>query len=374
MSNITQFFPAPSSSSGGKTISGSGKLNREIYLGPASVKWIVPPNITEVEVHCWGGGGNGGTGSGSGLLGGGGGGGGGGYVTHVYPVSAGQVLSITVGGNGGTSSVSCPAQSPTSPISATGGSSGSPGPGGAGGSGGSGTYSIAPGISTSSTFAASGGSGGAGSPNYSYPLPSVGGGGGAAGSWLGTGGNGGAGYAYGATGGGIGGPGITGAGSVFNLGGPGIKTTTVKGYAHTVAISTAFNTAIDYEHYRTVTQSIGFGVTASSTAYWSNSSDKISVGITTVPRPWFYVQDAVGFGSIGGAGWGGYVTQSGDAYRGSDFLGGTASMSVPNVTSDLVALGNPSSVGGGGGGGSQHPSTSYTRGATGGVGCVIIYY
>ena len=55
-------------------------------------------------------------------------------------------MSITVGGQGGTSSVTCPSQSPTSPISATGGSDGgtsspspsptnSPTPGGAGGSG-----------------------------------------------------------------------------------------------------------------------------------------------------------------------------------------------------------------------------------------------
>ena len=65
MSNISQFF------------AGSRKKNRRIFhgsVGVTTVTWLVPPGVTEVEVHCWGAGGRGG---GSAPLGGGGGGGGG---------------------------------------------------------------------------------------------------------------------------------------------------------------------------------------------------------------------------------------------------------------------------------------------------------
>lgn len=165
MSNISQF------------ITTSRKKNRRIIhgsVGVTTVTWLVPPGVTEVEVHCWGAGGLGG-------------GGGGGYVTHVFPVTPSDRLLITAGASpGGTSSVSVPTQSPGSPISATGANSGY------GGLGGTGSFTIAPGISTARTFVAIGGSG-------FY-------GGGAAGSPFGPGGNGGTGPTGGG-GAGIGGPG-----------------------------------------------------------------------------------------------------------------------------------------------------------------------
>lgn len=173
MSNITQFFNT--------TGSNGGRTKREHFVGPASVTWTAPPTTTEVEVHCWGGGGSG--------VNYNGGGGGGGYVRHIYPVVAGNILSITVGGTAGTSSVSCPSQSPTSPISASGGSSSSAGgyyP--AGGTGGTGTFSIAVGVSTSYTRSYSGGSGGTGLYNVvTGPMHMIGGGGGASGTPYGNG-------------------------------------------------------------------------------------------------------------------------------------------------------------------------------------------
>lgn len=113
MSNITQFFPGGSSGGGG--IEGGGFNRRDVYVGPLSTTWTAgsPGNV---EVTCWGGGGAGAPGPG------GGGGGGGGYVRYIYSVVTGDQLSISVGATAGTSSVSCPTQSPTSPISATGGS------------------------------------------------------------------------------------------------------------------------------------------------------------------------------------------------------------------------------------------------------------
>ena len=167
MSNISQFF------------AGSRKKNRRIIhgsVGVTTITWLVPPGVTEVEVHCWGAGGSGGTGSGPSAAGGGGGGGG--YVTHVFPVTPSDVLLITAGASpGGTSSVSVPTQSPGSPISATGGSSASGTPATGPGDGGVGSYTIDPGISTARTFSASGGAGGAGGG----PAPIGGAGGGAAG-------------------------------------------------------------------------------------------------------------------------------------------------------------------------------------------------
>jgi hypothetical protein len=188
MSNIAQFFAADAP---------ERKKNRRIFTGNNGVttfNWPVPDNAVEVEVHCWG---AGGAGSGFGA------GGGGGYVTHVYKVSPGDTLQITVGAYpGGTSSVTVPTQTPTSPISAAGGSSGTPT---GGGSGGTGSYTISPAMPTSRTFTASGGTGGndPGGPAAPYR-----GGGGAAGSSLGPGGNG----APDGGGGGIGRPGYGTAG------------------------------------------------------------------------------------------------------------------------------------------------------------------
>lgn len=232
MSNITQFF-------GTGALSPEKKKNRRVFHGnngTTSVTWPVPPDVTEVEVHCWGAGGSGGppaNGAPATYLGRSGGGGGGGYVTHVYPVSSGDLLQITIGASpGGTSSVTIPTQSPTSPISATGGSAGGAsiypaGPAAVGGAGGSGSYTISPGISTSRTFTASGGSGG----NGAMPLaPARIASGGAAGSPLGNGGNGANADAFAppggqpvAYGGGIGEPGtLTYAGGSIGPGGAGI--------------------------------------------------------------------------------------------------------------------------------------------------------
>jgi hypothetical protein len=181
MSNITQFS---SGGSGGTTFN-----RREVIVGPVSTTWTAG-STGIVEVNCWGGGGNGG---GLTATTGGGGGGGGGYVRYIYDLTAGDQLSIIVGGSGGTSSVSCPTQSPTSPISATGGSAGgatspspdptgSPVPGGAGGTG-SGTVPT-PRIGYLLTR-----SGGSGSVGYYAPTfnQHYGGGGGSAGSEYGDG-------------------------------------------------------------------------------------------------------------------------------------------------------------------------------------------
>ena len=109
MSKISQFF---------STNRGRTNFNRrEIYYGPTTATFTAAsPGL--VEVNCWGGGGNGGPQAG-------GGGGGAGYVRYIYDLSAGDQLSISVAGAGGTSSVSCPTQSPISPIIATGGLPGS---------------------------------------------------------------------------------------------------------------------------------------------------------------------------------------------------------------------------------------------------------
>lgn len=160
MSNYSTFFPT--SSGGGGSSSGTLPYNnRRIFTSEAggTCTWPVPSGTTSVEVHVWGGGGaaqgapdNGGSQ---------GGGGGGGYARAEYVVTDSDTLAITVGGPGGTSSVTIPTQSPGSPVSATGGSSA---PGQSGASGGTGSVSLASPHPTQYCFTASGGSGGAGSP------------------------------------------------------------------------------------------------------------------------------------------------------------------------------------------------------------------
>jgi len=177
MSNVTQFFP------GGGGSSSTTFNRRQIYFGPTSATFTAA-TAGAVEVNVWGGGGNGGTGQATG------GGGGGGYVCYVYDLSAGDSFSITVGGQGGTSSVTCPSQSPTQPISATGGGTGgTPGPypsypAAAGGTGGDGTGSV-PAARGGLLFTASGGAGSIGKMNNSSDI--YGGGGGSAGSEYGDG-------------------------------------------------------------------------------------------------------------------------------------------------------------------------------------------
>lgn len=336
MSNITQFFTPTTK-----------KINKRVFIGPVSTTWTVPSGISEVEVHCWGGGGNGGFSyNPSGSYVGGAGGGGGGYVTHTYPVTAGQVLSIVVGGQGATSSVSCPSQSPISPISATGGASASFSSPGAGGSG---SATIAPGVDISRTLTASGGSGGFGYNGGTNP----GGGGGAAGSIYGNGGDGGYGYygypASGGSGGGIGGV----SGSPANTSGY----ITSGGNSVTIRTSSDLFSINNFDQY-------------SSTG---------GVGLSTSNR-WFYVTEITGTGGInnpnastripkngagcGGAGgavstplWPGAAAEPGGFLGG----GGGATNNFPTAADGGVA--------GGGGGGSNYGPTS-----SGGVGCVILYW
>ena len=173
-----------------RTTSTSSHLkNRRIFTGGQSTTWQVPEGTTEVWVHVWGGGG-----SSCGVAQAccpqclcpktGAAGGGGGYSRAIYSVTDADTLSITVGGDGGTSSVTIPTQTPGSPLSATGGGSASSAT--SGGSGGTGSITLNPTFSTYYCMTASGGSGGA---QYSPSCCGYGGGG-AAGSPLGPGGNG----------------------------------------------------------------------------------------------------------------------------------------------------------------------------------------
>lgn len=408
MSNITQFFPGGGGSNnaaGTPLYRGFTKQNRAIFIGPTSVNWTVPQDVTEIEVHCWGGGGNGSTASVFGH-GGGGGGGGGGYVFHVYPVVKGDILAITVGGQGGTSSVTVPTQSPTNPISATGGSNGtlvsfpvSPqgGPGiaysGYGGLGGSGSYTIASGISTAYSITAKGGSGGnteessyyAGYP-YAYWYIS-GAGGGAAGSPYGNGGDGGSvpknslyentpGYTKGGGGGAIGGnPGKHGG-----YGGYGPPS---RGNGGSIEIAQYFissptiqslNTIDNYKTYNIV----GFGTT--------------TINPSKIPPTnslWFYVGEITGFGagptpsSASGAGSGGGGEYGGPSptYTNGTFLGGGGGSHsywfiYPGGPYNQFYSGGNGGLCGGGGGGSttQYSPTSGTGTGAGGAGVVIIYW
>jgi hypothetical protein len=219
MSQFTQFFPRSIPATQLATTSTPGnKRNRQIFYGPSVQSWSVPSSITEVEVHVWGGGGGG---NGTACSGGGGGGG---YARTRYKVSSTDILCITVGGDGGTSSVTIPTQSPISPMSATGGSNAqalnpacctsstlnplscATGCGCLyGGSGGTGSVSLGPTQPRSYCFTASGGLGGTGvyycrifDPAYPVvsdqgrcDLRSLAGGGGSAGSPRGPGGKGG---------------------------------------------------------------------------------------------------------------------------------------------------------------------------------------
>lgn len=196
MSNYSTFFPT---SGGGGSSSGTLPYsNRRIFISEAggTCTWPVPSGTTSVEVHVWGGGG---AAQGAPDAGGSqGGGGGGGYARAEYSVTDSDSLAITVGGPGGTSSVTIPTQSPVSPISATGGSSAS---GQTGALGGNGSVSLSGSHPTQYCFTACGGSGGDGAPtincndccwpsNITKVWIAGRGGGGAAGSPRGNGGNG----------------------------------------------------------------------------------------------------------------------------------------------------------------------------------------
>lgn len=178
------------------TSAGSHLNNRCIFTGPqTNTPWPVPKGTTEVHVHVWGGGGA----ACQTPLSYGRGGGGGGYARTSLIVDDTDSLSITVGGNAGTSSVTVPTQTPGSPITALGGGNGSENAAGAGGTG---NVVLSPHQCSWYCYTATGGNGG-----ISLICTAVAGGG-AAGSPRGTGGNG-AGDQCG-SGGGIGGsPGLT---------------------------------------------------------------------------------------------------------------------------------------------------------------------
>ena len=161
------------------TSTGSHLKNRVFFYGPSSATWPVPEGTEEVHVHVWGGGGS----SSRSPAGGSAGGAGGGYARTNLVVSDTDTLSITVGGNGGTSSVTVPTQTPGSPISATGGGNATAC---VGGTGGSGSITLNPTFPTYYCMTASGGDGG--TPSQ---VPAGNTGGGAAGSPLGDGGMGG---------------------------------------------------------------------------------------------------------------------------------------------------------------------------------------
>jgi hypothetical protein len=126
---------------------------------PGSSSWIVPCGVTSITVQCWGGGGAGG--SVSAAKSSASGGGGGGYSTSAFSVSAGSVITYTVGSGGlVNSSSSGGAGSSTifSTLSADGGT---------GGQGGSttGSYTVVGTGGAGSTNSGSNGSSASGSGN-----------------------------------------------------------------------------------------------------------------------------------------------------------------------------------------------------------------
>jgi len=286
------------------------KQNREVFIGPTpAFSWTVPSGTTEVEVHVWGGGGNGN----------GGGGGGGGYARAIYSVTSADTLSITVGGSGGTSSVTIPTQSPISPISATGGTTSPSGTTSPGGTGGSGSVSLSPLHSTSYCKIATGGTGGTGGYAPGTFCSACGGGGASAGSPFGDGKNGGCSITCG---GGSGGASalVDGVGGVGGSGGKG--------------------------------------------------------GLGGENTPWFYMDEmVVGDGGIGGhasptpvAGVGEIISKA----TGGGFLagGGGGGGIAPTVTVQGTIRSAPGGIAGGGGGGGY---PGFGPGC-GGNGAVIIYY
>lgn len=355
MSVVSQFYT---------TSSTQKKQNRRIFIGPASVTWQVPPGVTEVEVHCWGGGGNGVTATPAPSHNGGGGGG---YVTHVYPVSGGtDSLSITIGGQGGTSSVNIPTQGPTSPITATGGT-----PGFTGASG-SGSFSIAAGVNTSRTFAAQGGIGGRGSLTFGS-----GGGGGGAGFIYGPGGNGGdllgdplipLGTNIGAAGGGIKSPGFSVISRYSPLGSAGggfLPAPATNTYLGGAGVSGKVN-------YGIMPSPVGAPAVAGS--FLENSSEwfyldeidgrggSIVYGATQGTGPQAYIQAGAGGGGCGGSN--GAIAGVGNGQRGGIFGGGGGG-GTNNPGGGTIGGDGGFAAGGGGGAGA---------GGVGGAGIVIIYW
>lgn len=321
MSNITQFS---SGGSGGTTFN-----RREVIVGPVSTTWTAG-STGIVEVNCWGGGGNGGQ------FTGGSGGGGGGYVRYIYDLTAGDQLSIIVGGSGGTSSVSCPTQSPTSPISATGGSVGlNPGP-------------TTPG--SSGVAYADGGAGGVGSGTV--PAPRIG--------YLLTrsGGSGNGGKQKNPAGPHIGGGGGC-AGSPFGDGLSGVP------------VESAISTYSEPEGARGGNGIGGVGI--DTTGGLGNWLINLGAPADLPYIPWFNSTDLIG-GNGGNGTNENTPTDTTDATAGSFLAGGGGGMrpSSPPVSPP----GASGAAGGycGGGGGTAQILTPTTVAGTGGVGLVMIYY
>lgn len=310
------------------------KKNRKVFVGSYSTTWSVPPNVTEVEVHCWGGGGNGKNSPAYG-----GGGGGGGYVRHIYPVSGNDVFTIVVGGQGGTSSVSVATQSPGSPISATGGTTSVGNPGG---SGGAGAFTIAAGISTEYTVAYPGGDGGTGSIPNAYS-----GGGGSAGSPFGAGVRG-SDHDGGKGGGGAG---------LLPWASQGYPGTNIVGGSSVYINLNSQKANIESHLYNLNTTTVGIETSINGVGYNS---------------PWFYVDEITGIGGThpttiakssglgAGTGGAGGIISGGVGGNGT-FLGGGGGAGIGAVAGN-------GGIGGGGGGGAGG------SGGQGGTGCVIIYW
>jgi hypothetical protein len=349
MSNITQFS---SGGSGGTTFN-----RREIIVGPVSTTWTAG-STGIVEVNCWGGGGNGGGGNAPQA---GGGGGGGGYVRYIYDLTAGDQLSITVGGSGGTSSVSCPTQSPTSPISATGGSAGgntspnpnpttSPVPGGAGGTG-SGTVP-APRIGYLITR-----SGGSGSIGDYTP--------GALGTWYG-GGGGSAGSEYGD--------------GISNTGGPPITRSVILGGAGIggKGLTDPSSQKVELPNPDPTRSTITYYGQGGPGNWLVNLGAPTDVAYT----PWFKSTELIGGGGGSGAKYdaptSAPTTRTYNSQGDGGFLaGGSGGVRTSPLDIDtLVTVGTPGGYGGGGGGigraGPLYPAPLYN--GAGGVGFVMIYY
>ena len=373
---MDNFFPS----------SGSNKKNRKILYGPSTTTWSVPSGTTEVDIHVWGGGGGGFCCKGCPSSNcGAQGGGGGGYARARVPVTDADSLSITVGGNAATSSVSIPTQTPGSPLSATGGTNAGPTnyqstqitPGGTG------TVTLNPTFSTNYCMTATGGNG----------CASGGAGGGSAGSPKGDGNPG-----LNGGGGGIGGQGLAqGAGPTYGpgnspIGGDG-------GYSGNIAPdsptkiwccqSGSFNSGSPFfpcncprtyivcqmgnrNCCRRSTVITNLTTTCSLCQdQWAKWDYDISVNRTD---DWFYVEDIEGGGGVqnvdaGPGGGGGLNSRAG-------FLGGASSSPYPyECTCSPTSTCNQGGCAGGSGANQANPtccSSSFSTPGTPGV--VIIYW
>lgn len=184
-----------------------------VYTNTGVYSFVVPDGVTEVSAVCVGGGGGA---AGTGSNRGGGGGGGGGLAYGTFTVTPGETLTVSVGagGSSGTSNLSVGSQGGASSVR-RGALTLLSGNGGGGGTSGS---SQASGGSSSGSERDGGGTGGSGG-RYSYN--NAGGAGGGAAGYSGNGGSGAYGNSNGGGGNGSGGGGGGGSTNSSNCGGGG---------------------------------------------------------------------------------------------------------------------------------------------------------